>query len=104
MRIIANKGTDRAVDQIAEAAAPADASAVTTSVSVFGLSTLQGALPRNVALRLLLSSDTALVDGLLGGGPDRFLRNSLTGRWLATDAPPSLTGATLDINGASYVR
>ena len=25
-------------------------------------------------------------------------------RWLATDAPPSLTGATLDINGASYVR
>lgn len=25
-------------------------------------------------------------------------------RWLALDAPPSLTGATLDINGASYVR
>ncbi len=25
-------------------------------------------------------------------------------RWLAIDAPPSLTGATLDINGASYVR
>ena len=25
-------------------------------------------------------------------------------RWLATDAPASLTGATLDINGASYVR
>jgi NAD(P)-dependent dehydrogenase (short-subunit alcohol dehydrogenase family) len=25
-------------------------------------------------------------------------------RWLATDAPPSLTGSTLDINGASYVR
>lgn len=25
-------------------------------------------------------------------------------RWLAFDAPPSLTGATLDINGASYVR
>ena len=25
-------------------------------------------------------------------------------RWLAADAPPSLTGATLDINGASYVR
>jgi NAD(P)-dependent dehydrogenase (short-subunit alcohol dehydrogenase family) len=27
-----------------------------------------------------------------------------TVRWLAVDAPPSLTGATLDINGASYVR
>ena len=27
-----------------------------------------------------------------------------TVRWLATDAPASLTGATLDINGASYVR
>jgi len=27
-----------------------------------------------------------------------------TVRWLATDAPPSLTGACLDINGASYVR
>lgn len=25
-------------------------------------------------------------------------------RWLATEAPASLTGATLDINGASYVR
>jgi len=25
-------------------------------------------------------------------------------RWLALDAPPSLTGATLDVNGASYVR
>lgn len=25
-------------------------------------------------------------------------------RWLAMDAPPSLTGATLDVNGASYVR
>jgi NAD(P)-dependent dehydrogenase (short-subunit alcohol dehydrogenase family) len=25
-------------------------------------------------------------------------------RWLASAAPPSLTGATLDINGASYVR
>ncbi len=25
-------------------------------------------------------------------------------RWLASEAPPSLTGATLDINGASYVR
>ena len=27
-----------------------------------------------------------------------------TVRWLATDAPPSMTGAVLDINGASYVR
>jgi NAD(P)-dependent dehydrogenase (short-subunit alcohol dehydrogenase family) len=25
-------------------------------------------------------------------------------RWLASEAPPSLTGSTLDINGASYVR
>jgi NAD(P)-dependent dehydrogenase (short-subunit alcohol dehydrogenase family) len=25
-------------------------------------------------------------------------------RWLASEAPPSLTGATLDVNGASYVR
>ena len=25
-------------------------------------------------------------------------------RWLALDAPPSLTGAVLDLNGASYVR
>ncbi len=25
-------------------------------------------------------------------------------RWLAVEAPPSLTGATLDINGASYAR
>ena len=27
-----------------------------------------------------------------------------TVRWLAKDAPPSMTGAVLDINGASYVR
>ena len=25
-------------------------------------------------------------------------------RWLASEAPASLTGSTLDINGASYVR
>jgi 3-oxoacyl-[acyl-carrier protein] reductase len=25
-------------------------------------------------------------------------------RWLASEAPASLTGATIDINGASYVR
>lgn len=25
-------------------------------------------------------------------------------RWLALDAPPSMTGAVLDVNGASYVR
>jgi NAD(P)-dependent dehydrogenase (short-subunit alcohol dehydrogenase family) len=25
-------------------------------------------------------------------------------RWLATDAPPSATGAVIDANGASYVR
>ncbi len=25
-------------------------------------------------------------------------------RWLATDAPPSATGAVIDVNGASYVR
>ena len=25
-------------------------------------------------------------------------------RWLATDAPPSATGANIDVNGASYVR
>jgi NAD(P)-dependent dehydrogenase (short-subunit alcohol dehydrogenase family) len=27
-----------------------------------------------------------------------------TVRWLATDAPPSATGAAIDVNGASYVR
>jgi 3-oxoacyl-[acyl-carrier protein] reductase len=25
-------------------------------------------------------------------------------RWCAMDAPPSMTGAVLDVNGASYVR
>ncbi len=25
-------------------------------------------------------------------------------RWCALDAPPSMTGAVLDVNGASYVR
>ena len=27
-----------------------------------------------------------------------------TVRWLAVDAPPSATGAVIDVNGASYVR
>jgi NAD(P)-dependent dehydrogenase (short-subunit alcohol dehydrogenase family) len=27
-----------------------------------------------------------------------------TARWLALDAPASMTGAVLDVNGASYVR
>jgi NAD(P)-dependent dehydrogenase (short-subunit alcohol dehydrogenase family) len=25
-------------------------------------------------------------------------------RWLATEAPPSVTGSVIDVNGASYVR
>jgi NAD(P)-dependent dehydrogenase (short-subunit alcohol dehydrogenase family) len=47
--------------------------------------------------------DKLLADIPLGrvAGPDEVAE---TIRWLATDAPPSLTGATLDINGASYVR
>ncbi|QIH72655.1 helicase [Brevundimonas mediterranea] len=97
MRIIANKGTDRAVDQIAGAAVPADASAVTTSVSVFGISALQGLLPRNLALRLLLSADTALTDDLLGGRSDRSLRNSLTGRRLAADAAQWVASAQVRV-------
>ena len=27
-----------------------------------------------------------------------------TARWLALDAPPSATGAVIDVNGASFVR
>ncbi len=27
-----------------------------------------------------------------------------TVRWLAVDAPPSATGAVIDVNGASFVR
>ncbi|MGZ8329275.1 MAG: 3-oxoacyl-ACP reductase, partial [Allosphingosinicella sp.] len=27
-----------------------------------------------------------------------------TVRWLGTDAPPSATGAVIDVNGASFVR
>lgn len=34
-------------------------------------------------------------------GPEEV---ATTVAWLATDAPPSMTGAVLDINGASYVR
>jgi NAD(P)-dependent dehydrogenase (short-subunit alcohol dehydrogenase family) len=29
---------------------------------------------------------------------------AVTVRFLCTDAPPSMTGAVLDVNGASYVR
>ena len=55
-------------------------------------------------------------DYLASRGGDRLLADIPLGRvadaaevaetirWLALDAPPSLTGATLDINGASHVR
>ena len=47
--------------------------------------------------------DKLLADIPLGrvAGPDEVAE---TIRWLASEAPASLTGATLDINGASYVR
>ena len=47
--------------------------------------------------------DKLLADIPLGrvAGPEEVGR---TVAWLATDAPPSMTGAVLDINGASYVR
>ena len=55
-------------------------------------------------------------DYLASRGGDKLLADIPLGRvataeevgeaiaWLATAAPPSLTGATLDLNGASYVR
>jgi 3-oxoacyl-[acyl-carrier protein] reductase len=55
-------------------------------------------------------------DYLASRGGDRLLADIPLGRvaaasevaetirWLALDAPPSLTGAVLDVNGASYVR
>ncbi len=47
--------------------------------------------------------DQLLADIPLGrvAGPEEVAE---TIRWLALEAPPSLTGAVLDINGASYVR
>ena len=47
--------------------------------------------------------DTLLADIPLGrvAMPDEVAEMI---RWLASDAPASMTGATLDINGASYVR
>ncbi|QXQ04945.1 SDR family oxidoreductase [Sphingosinicellaceae bacterium] len=47
--------------------------------------------------------DTLLADIPLGrvASPEEVAE---TIRWLALDAPASLTGATLDVNGASYVR
>jgi NAD(P)-dependent dehydrogenase (short-subunit alcohol dehydrogenase family) len=47
--------------------------------------------------------DALLADIPLGrvAGPEEVAE---TIRWLASEAPASLTGATLDINGASYVR
>ena len=47
--------------------------------------------------------DKMLVDIPLGrvASPEEVAE---TVRWCALDAPPSMTGATLDVNGASYVR
>ncbi|URW75685.1 SDR family oxidoreductase [Sphingomonas donggukensis] len=47
--------------------------------------------------------DALLVDIPLGrvAMPDEVAEMA---RWLALDAPPSMTGAVLDVNGASYVR
>jgi hypothetical protein len=44
VRIISNRGTNRAIDQIKSVTATADASAISSSVSIFGLSALQDAL------------------------------------------------------------
>ena len=38
------------------------------------------------------------------GRPATTLEVAETVRWLATQAPPSSTGAVLDVNGASFVR
>jgi len=47
--------------------------------------------------------DTLLADIPLGrvAGPEEI---ATTVRFLALEAPPSMTGAVLDVNGASYVR
>ena len=97
MKIISNRGKDRAIAQIESVAGPVDASAISSSVSIFGLSALQDVLPRDLPLRLLLSTDTVISENLLGGGSDRFLRNNLTTRQLAREAARWISSAQVRI-------
>ena len=43
-------------------------------------------------------------DALMLARPASTEEVAETVRWLAVDAPPSATGAVIDVNGASYVR
>ena len=47
---------------------------------------------------------TALLADIPIGRPATTQEVAETVRWLATDAPPSATGAVIDVNGASFVR
>ena len=48
--------------------------------------------------------DESVVADIPIGRPATTDEVAETIRWLATDAPPSATGACIDVNGASYVR
>lgn len=100
MKLLANTGGERVIDELRAALAPSSALDIATpSLSVFAFRELRDVLTRLSKTRMVIPplSDGGL--GLLGGEADRSYRNSLQTRWLAREVSTWLE-ATVEVRTA----
>lgn len=86
MRIISNKGTDRAIDLISAAETPVGLNAISSALSIYGLAAIQAVLKKTVPVKIALSADVVDEGDFLGTTADRSTRNRLTAQYLAREA------------------
>jgi len=100
MRLIANSGGDRVVDELRRCLAPLGSLDIATAVfSLFALAEVQEPLTKLAKCRLVIPAGEATGLTLLGGPSDRAYRNRLVGRWLAKQCAAWLE-AEVDVKNA----
>ena len=94
MKLLANTGTERVVDELrATLVAGSTLDIATPALSVFAFGELRDLLNQLKNCRLVLPPPSANGLGLLGAEADRPYRNRLQTRWLATELATWLEAA-----------
>lgn len=83
MKLLSNRGQDRAVDLLAAFSSPDSVRAATVSASLYGLEAFRDALGKPEAFKLFVSHLDHLRPDFMGGEADRTRRNQLNSRRVA---------------------
>lgn len=97
VRLISNRGRDRAIDLLAGIQSPRDVRAASATASIYGLNALRETLGKVQDLRLFLSNLEYVSPDLLGREADRSQRNGLHARHIANSLGDWLAAADVRI-------